>query len=218
MNPYAFIFDMDGVIVDSNPFHKTSLKQFCSKYGFDLSEEDLIKKIYGRTNKEWIPNLFGKLSKEQLQAYAVEKEALFRELYKDDIVAISGLEGFLKEIQKAGYPIAIGTSAPRANVDFTLSKTNLGAYFPVILDESFVDHGKPNPEIYLKVAAALNMDPKNCIVLEDSLSGVAAGKGARCKVIGVTTTHSREELAETDYIIDDFYGLNPKTLVSSLFG
>ena len=218
MNPYAFIFDMDGVIVDSNPFHKTSLKQFCSKYGFDLSEEDLIKKIYGRTNKEWIPNLFGKLSKEQLQAYAVEKEALFRELYKDDIVAISGLEGFLKEIQKAGYPIAIGTSAPRANVDFTLSKTNLGAYFPVILDESFVDHGKPNPEIYLKVAAALNMDPKNCIVLEDSLSGVAAGKGAGCKVIGVTTTHSREELAETDYIIDDFYGLNPKTLVSSLFG
>ena len=103
-------------------------------------------------------------------------------------------------------------------VDFTLSKTNLGAYFPVILDESFVDHGKPNPEIYLKVAAALNMDPKNCIVLEDSLSGVAAGKGAGCKVIGVTTTHSREELAETDYIIDDFYGLNPKTLVSSLFG
>ena len=209
---------MDGVIVDSNPFHKTSLKQFCSKYGFDLSEEDLIKKIYGRTNKEWIPNLFGELSKEQIQTYAVEKEALFRELYKDDIVAISGLEGFLKEIQKAGYPIAIGTSAPRANVDFTLSKTNLGAYFPVILDESFVDHGKPNPEIYLKVAAALNMDPKNCIVLEDSLSGVAAGKGAGCKVIGVTTTHSREELAETDYIIDDFYGLNPKTLVSSLFG
>lgn len=217
MNQYAFIFDMDGVIVDSNPFHKISLKQFCSKYGFDLTEEDLIKKIYGRTNKEWIPNLFGELPIEQLRAYADEKEALFREIYKEDIVVINGLEDFLKEIHTAGYPIAIGTSAPRVNVDFTLAKTNLEKYFPVILDESFVDHGKPNPEIYLKVAAALKMDPKNCIVLEDSLSGVASGKGAGCKVVGVTTTHSREELAETDYIIDDFLGLNPKTLVNGLF-
>ncbi len=208
---------MDGVIVDSNPFHKISLKQFCSKYGFDLSEEDLIKKIYGRTNKEWIPNLFGKLPLEQLRAYADEKEGLFRELYKNDIVAVNGLENFLLEIQKAGYAIAIGTSAPRANVDFTLSKTNLEKYFPVILDESFVDHGKPNPEIYLKVADALNINPKNCIVLEDSLSGVAAGKGAGCKVVGVTTTHSREELAETDYVVDDFFWVNPKELVRNLF-
>ncbi len=218
MNQYAFIFDMDGVIVDSNPFHKISLKQFCSKYGFDLSEDDLIKKIYGRTNKEWIPNLFGNLPKEQVQAYGTEKEALYRELYKDDIVALDGLEDFLVTAQKAGYLIGIGTSAPRANVDFTLAKTSLEKYFPVILDEAFVDHGKPNPEIYLKVAAALNKDPKDCIVFEDSLAGVAAGKAAGCKVVGVTTTHSPEELAETDYIIADFSGLDPKTLVTSLFG
>lgn len=217
MNQYAFIFDMDGVIVDSNPFHKIALKQFCAKYGFDLSEDDLIKKIYGRTNKEWIPNLFGALSKEELRAYADEKEALFRELYTADIIEVSGLETFLEKLQKTGFPIAIGTSAPRANVDFTLSKTGLAPYFPVILDESFVNHGKPNPEIYLKVAEALNMDPKNCIVLEDSLSGVAAGKGAGCKVIGITTTHSREELAETDYVIDNFCDLNPETLISALY-
>ena len=209
---------MDGVIVDSNPFHKIALKQFCSKYGFDLSEEDLLKKIYGRTNKEWIPNLFGELPVNQLRAYADEKEALFRELYKNDIVAVKGLESFLKAIRKGGFPIAIGTSAPRGNVDFTLSKTGLEQYFPVILDESFVNHGKPNPEIYLKVAETLGMDPASCIVFEDSLSGVAAGKGAGCKVVGVSTTHSWEELSETDYIIDNFSGLNPETLISELFG
>jgi HAD superfamily hydrolase (TIGR01509 family) len=131
---------------------------------------------------------------------------------------VQGLESFLKAIQKAGFPISIGTSAPRANVDFTLSKTRLENYFPVILDESFVNHGKPNPEIYLKVASALGMDPAHCIVFEDSLSGVTAGKGAGCKVVGVSTTHSREELSETDYVIDDFSGLNPETLVSDLFG
>jgi beta-phosphoglucomutase-like phosphatase (HAD superfamily) len=103
-------------------------------------------------------------------------------------------------------------------VDFTLAKTNLVNYFPVILDEAFVDHGKPNPEIYLKVAAALNMDPQNCIVFEDSLSGVTAGKSAGCKVVGVTTTHSGEELSETDYVIDDFEDLNPERLVTTLFG
>ena len=209
---------MDGVIVDSNPFHKISLRQFCARYGFDLTEEDLLKKIYGRTNKEWIPNLFGKLPSEQVKAYGAEKEALFREIYKEDIVALKGLEVFLKLVQKAGFPLAIGTSAPRDNVDFTLSKTNLNDYFPVILDETFVDHGKPNPEIYLKTAAALDKDPKDCIVFEDSLSGVAAGKAAGCKVVGVTTTHTPDELAETDYVIDDFLDLNPETLVRSLFG
>jgi HAD superfamily hydrolase (TIGR01509 family) len=155
---------------------------------------------------------------EQTQAYGAEKEALFREIYKDDIVALDGLETFLKQIQIAGHPVAIGTSAPRANVDFTLTHTSLTHFFPVILDEAFVNHGKPHPEIYLKVAAALNMDPGNCIVFEDSLSGVAAGKAAGCKVVGVTTTHTPEELASTDFIIDDFLDLNPESLVTTLFG
>ena len=85
MSSYAVIFDMDGVIIDSNPYHKISLRQFCEKYGFHLSDEELIKKVYGRTNKEWIANLFGNLSKEELSHYGEEKETLFREVFKNDI-------------------------------------------------------------------------------------------------------------------------------------
>jgi HAD superfamily hydrolase (TIGR01509 family) len=217
MQPIAFIFDMDGVIVDSNPFHKISLKQFCKKYGHDLSEEQLKERIYGRTNKDWLANVFGPLEEEQLKAYADEKEALFRELYKDDIHEVAGLTNFLQTLETQNIPRAIATSAPRANVDFTLAKTGTGRFFPVILDESFVSKGKPDPEIYLKTAAALHFLPEQCIVFEDSLSGVRAGKRAGCKVVGITTTHTREELDETDLVIDDFVGIDPKTLISRLF-
>nr|MBT1700296.1 HAD family phosphatase [Chryseosolibacter histidini] len=208
---------MDGVIIDSNPFHKISLKQFCKKYGYDLTEEQLREKIYGRTNKDWIVNVFGPLDEQKLRAYADEKEALFREIYKNDIKPVDGLVAFLQKLEALGLPRAIATSAPRANVDFTLSKTGTGKYFPVILDESFVSKGKPDPEIYLRTAAALKFEPANCIVFEDSLSGVKAGKSAGCKVVGITTTHTREELHETDLVIDDFTNLDPQELIKKLF-
>jgi beta-phosphoglucomutase len=216
LKSHAFIFDMDGVIVDSNPYHRIALKQFCEKYGYHLTEEELLKNIYGRTNKEWITNLFGKLPASKLGEYEEEKESLFRRIYENDIRPLPGLISFLKELDRLSIPRAIGTSAPRSNVDFVLSRTGLTPYFKVILDESDVVHGKPNPEIYLKVAAALNMAPDQCIVLEDSISGISAGKTAGSKVIGVATTHTKEEL-ETALVIKDFQGLKPESLIESLF-
>ncbi len=213
---YAFIFDMDGVLVDSNPTHKIALKQFCSAHGYELSEQQLREKIYGRTNRDWLLNLFGDLSEEKIRQYADEKEALFRQLYHD-IQPVAGLITFLKKLDKGRIPRAIATSAPRANVDFTLERTHMEPFFSTILDDSFVTKGKPDPEIYLKTASALGFNPSNSIVFEDSLSGVKAGKAAGCKVVGITTTHTREELSETDLIIDDFADLEPELLVSRLF-
>ena len=218
MSTIAFIFDMDGVIIDSNPFHKVALHQFCEKYGYHLTEEQLRNKIYGRTNKQWITNLFEReLSPEELHLFAEEKEGLFRDLYQHDIKALAGLDQFLKKMNGQKLARAIGTSAPRSNVDFVMAKTNLSRYFPTILDDSFVEHGKPNPEIYLRCAAALGYQPNRCVVFEDSISGVTAGKAAGTKVVGVATTHTHEELAETDYIIDDFTDLDPAQLISILF-
>ncbi len=216
MNSFAVIFDMDGVIIDSNPFHKISLRQFCEKYGYHLSDQELISKIYGRTNKEWIANLFGTLTKEELEHYGEEKEALFREIYKNDIRALKGLPEFLRSLEEKNIPIAIGTSAPRSNVDFVLSHIHLGKYFTVILDESDVEHGKPNPEIYLKVAARLGVEPSRCIVFEDSLSGVESARRAGAKVVGVATTHSFEELSHTDFVIQDFTDVDAGSLFSAI--
>lgn len=206
------LFDMDGVLINSNPWHKTALQQFCRKHGYDLSEDELRTRIYGRTNKDWITNLFGDISPELLKSYADEKEALFRELYKNDIRPLEGLIEFLDALESLSIPVAIATSAPRANVDFTLQHTGIGKYFSTILDESFVSRGKPDPEIYIKTAAALGYAPEKCIVMEDSLSGIAAGMGAGSKVVALATTHEIEELSHAAMVIHDFSGLNPDSL------
>jgi beta-phosphoglucomutase len=213
----AFIFDMDGVIVDSNPAHKVALKQFCKKYGKDLGEDELREKIYGRRNQDWLVSVFGPLDPKTLQAYADEKEALFRQIYDRDIRPLDGLPEFLEAVRNEQIPRAIATSAPRSNVDFTLAKTGLGPFFETILDDKFVTHGKPHPEVYLKAAGALSFAPGHCVVFEDSLAGVEAGKNAGCKVVGIATTHSADELDRADIILENFTGVKPRELILKLF-
>jgi HAD superfamily hydrolase (TIGR01509 family) len=212
MKKLGVIFDMDGVIVDSNPYHKIALKEFCSRHGYELTDEQLLKRIYGRTNREWITDLFGKLPEDQLLEYTEEKEQLYRKLFNDDIKPVKGLIKFLDHLDENKILRAIGTSAPRSNVDFTLTKTNTVKYFPTILNDTFVTHSKPHPEIYLKSAAALGLPNDQCIVIEDSLSGVESGKRAGSKVVGITTTHNKEELSHCDLVIDDFEELTIEIL------
>jgi HAD superfamily hydrolase (TIGR01509 family) len=217
-DPIAFVFDMDGVIVDSNPYHRIALKQFCTQHGYELTEQQLHEKIYGRTNRDWIKGLFGGIPEEKINQYANEKEALYRKLYAKDIKPLEGLIQFLERLDQYDFPRALATSAPPANVDFTLSKTSTQKFFPVILDDNDFSIGKPNPEIYLKTADSLKISPGRCLVFEDSLSGIAAARAAGCRVIAVTTTHGAEELPLVDWIIDNFVGLDPKILVSSIIG
>jgi HAD superfamily hydrolase (TIGR01509 family) len=216
MPSFAFVFDMDGVIADSNPYHEIALRQFSERHGYQLTEDDLRTKIFGRTNKDWIPRLFGTPDPEEITRYATEKEALYRELYAPHITPVDGLIGFLQKLKALGIPRAIATSAPRANVDFTLEKTGTREYFNVILDESFVTKGKPDPEIYLKTAEALKLPPTRCIVIEDSISGIQAATAAGCRVIGITTTHTKDEFPPVDMVIDDFNGLEPLEVLARL--
>lgn len=207
--PFAVVFDMDGVIVDSNPAHKLALIEFSHQHGYDLTDDEMKAKIYGRTNKDWIPNLLGNsLTEEQILQYEDEKESLFRKIYESDIKPVNGLVPFLRQLDEYNVPRAIATSAPRANVDFTLEKTGIGSFFQTILDESHVTVGKPHPEIYLKTAEALGLPPGQCIVIEDSISGVEAARRAGCKVVGITTTHTPEEFDGTDKIINAFNDLS----------
>jgi len=214
---FAFVFDMDGVIVDSNPYHKIALREFCGKHGYTLTETELREKIYGRANKDWIPNLFGRIDPALAKRYADEKESLFREIYAPHIQAVPGLIEFLDELDRSHIARAIATSAPRANVDFTLDRTGIRHYFEVILDESLVNKGKPDPEIYLKTAKALNLPPYQCGVIEDSLSGVEAATAAGSRVMAITTPHSKAEFPPVDLVIDNFVGLSPKGVISGLF-
>jgi len=209
MADFAILFDMDGVIVDSNPFHKLALDIFLGNKGFYMTEEERKTRLYGRANKDWINDLYhGKLNEEELLNLGREKEAIWRELYQHDIQPVNGLKEFLDTLVQAKVRFCIGTSAPVENVDFTLDKIGFAHYFSTVLHQAHVKVGKPHPEIYINCAKTLGMKPENCIVIEDSLAGVMAGKAAGCKVVGITTTHTVAELHNTDYNIKDFNDLS----------
>lgn len=204
-NNFAVIFDLDGVIVDSNPVHKIALRRFCRRHGIELSEEQLQTRIFGRTNTDWLRQVFGeKIGEAQIQQFAEEKEALFRVLIEPTIKPVKGLVEFLEKLKRNGIPRMIASSAPAKNVDFVLEKTGTRDYFPIILNETAVTHSKPHPEIYIKATQLLHLPPARCVVIEDSLSGIAAAQKAGCPVIGITTTHPPEELQMTDLVIADF--------------
>lgn len=199
---------MDGVLVDSNPYHKRCIREFCETHGLQLTEQDLLERIYGRTNRQWLTNLFGELSAEEIKAYADEKEAHYRRIFSEDIKPVTGLVALLEELEQKTIPKAIGTSAPVENVDFTLDRTGLRKFFKLVLDERFVTRGKPDPEIYLRTAQALGLPPSSCVVIEDSLSGIEAARSAGAITVAITTTHTQQELAHANLVINDFTELS----------
>ena len=201
----AVIFDMDGVIVDNMQFHRKAWHEFTKKQGKNLSDEELKQHIYGRDNRAALTYLLDReLSDEEIAELGEQKEMVYREIYRPYLAPVPNLIDFLERTKSAGIKMAIATSADIGNVDFVLDGLGIRDFFPVIIDASMVSKSKPDPEIYLKTAAALGEKPENCIVVEDSISGVKSGKNAGMRVIGITTTHGREDLSEADWIIDDY--------------
>lgn len=201
----SVIFDMDGVIINSNPYHKKAWIAFCKQHNIAISKEDLETKIFGRTDKDALPILFNKpLEKEIIAAYGSEINRTYRELFEKKIKPLPGLKDFLDDLKMADIKYAIATSAPPVNVEYVLTKTYLKDYFDIIVDDTMVTKGKPDPQIYLLTAERLNVSPSDCIVFEDSLAGIESAHAAGMKVVGVTTTHSEEELNHTNFTIQDF--------------
>ncbi len=205
MREVGLIFDMDGVIVDNHEFHYLAWKKLGEKYGIDISPDYYRNNMNGRTIRELVRTVFKDVPDIDMGHLGEEKESTYRELYKDLMTPNKGLLEFLDLAKAEGIPMVVGTSAPLINVEFTIDRLNLRHYFVDILDERAVTLGKPHPEIYLKCASAINRDPSACIVFEDAVSGIQAGKAAGSKVVGVATSHAREEL-DADLIIDDFVG------------
>jgi beta-phosphoglucomutase family hydrolase len=212
---FAVIFDMDGVIVDSNPYHKEAWIKFTEKYEVELKEEEIPEKIYGKTNDAALREVFDKeFSTEENEKLGEEKEAIYRELHAEDLEPIPGLRQFLQMLKQHQIPTAVATNAPVSNIDFIMERTGLRSFFDVVINSSMVAKGKPDPEIYLKSAEKLGMPPERCIVMEDSVPGVEAGVRAGMKVVGITTTHTKEELNQTSLAIDGYAELTYEKLAA----
>lgn len=210
---FAVIFDMDGVIVDNNFYHKKAWKEFCSRHKFSLTDDEFKKYIYGRINKDILKFLFNRvLSPGEIEDLSEEKEKIYRDIYKQEIKLPEGLNALLLEFKLAGIKIAVASSAPKDNIEFVFENTGIRDLFRIVLTESDIKNGKPDPEIYLKTAELLSIDPGECIVFEDSVSGINSAKNAGMKVIAITTTHPGNELSKADLIINSFLEINLEKL------
>ncbi len=201
----GIIFDMDGVVVDNHQYHFKAWMAFAEKYKFELNGQIYRDNFNGKTNADLFKMIFGDIPVSQVKSYADEKEGLYKKLYAEHIRAHTGLIDFLDYLKKQKIKIALGTSAPTENVDFTLDNLRLRSYFEVIVDGPQVERGKPDPQVYQLCAMRMGLDPKFCVVFEDSLAGLESGERAGCKIVGVATSHEAYELkVKTEHIIHDF--------------
>ncbi len=198
----GLVFDLDGVIVDSNPVHREAWIRYNRCLGIETSEE-MLEFMYGKRNDEIVRHYFGSsLSEGEIAAHGSRKEALYRELMREQVGTrtVPGVASFLRA--HAAHPAAIASNAERANIDFLLEATALGPFFQAIVDGGQVKRPKPHPEIYQLAAALLGIEPSNAIVFEDSYAGVEAARAAGARVVGIRTTH--RELANSDLMVDNF--------------
>ncbi len=203
----AAIFDMDGTMVDNMMIHHRAWQVSLKKLGTDWPIEKVMQEIHG-VNEEILHRLYGnRFTRAERLAISAEKEKAYREIFLPQIKLIEGLDQFLNTLEAAKIPMAIGTAAPAENAHFLLDNLPIRKYFKAIFHAGDVSKGKPDPEVFLHGLKALDMNPEDCIVFEDSITGAAAAKNAGCAAIIVTTTHQQEEFADFDHIlafINDF--------------
>lgn len=207
--PFGAVFDMDGVIVDNRKYHVLAWRAFAREHGVPFDTRHFKDHLFGRVNREIFQGLYGHvLPEEEVAAWAEEKEALYRSLYKGHVEPARGLIAFLRALSAGGVPAAVATAAPRANLDFALDEAGLRPYFLALVDISLVRRGKPAPDLYLKAAEAIGVPPGLCVAFEDSYPGLQSALAAGMKVVGLTTTHTRRELGRAHLVVRDFEGLD----------
>lgn len=209
----AIIFDMDGVIIDDENIHQEAWRILCKRKGISLKQSDFKNNINGKTSKDILTHLFKKeLDAEEFEMTSLEKINITIELLKNRMEPTQGLHEILESIYEKKIPMAIATSSRNKFVAFVLDQLNIRKYFKIIATAHDVKIGKPNPEIYLKTAERLQVNPRNCVVFEDSLSGIKSAKAAGMRVIGIATTHPREELNSADLAVKSFNEINIEKL------
>ena len=216
---YGFIFDMDGVVIDSNPYHKIAWEKFLSGQGIPFDDQLFDNVLSGRTGPTSLRMIFGDgLSQEKLDLFLNEVDSNYQTILREseDVRPIAGVHAFLNQITGNGLRLALATSAPTLNIELGLQKLKLENTFEHIVGKVDVSHGKPHPEVYLRSLELLGMAAENCVVFEDSKAGIQSARSAGIKVVGIASGHSKEELLEegVSMVVDDFVGMELDQILS----
>jgi beta-phosphoglucomutase len=210
------IFDLDGVLVDTGWAHKQSWYDLAEKEGFDMSD-DFFYKTFGMRNDQIIPMFTGQgTSSEEVERLSQWKEERYRELIVENLILPPGVGELLDDLKRSGFLMAVGSSAPKANLDLVLESVKIRDCFKACVTGEEVVEGKPAPETFVKAAQKLGLPSDCCVVVEDAVQGVEAGKAAGMSVVAVTTTRDRSALSAADIIVDGLGELKAKDFAKLL--
>lgn len=215
----GLIFDMDGTLIQNMPYHMKAFDVQAERHGYKLTQP-VSNRFYGRHNDEiflnvvepWVVEKYG------LQFLSEEKEAIYRELYAGNVRLTDGLEALIADAKANGVKCYIGSAGPRVNLELIWQGAELDDKIDGYICGDDVVNFKPHPEIFLKCCERMGLQPEECIVFEDALSGIKAGFAAGCNVIALSTTAKPEDLAVEGlkYIVPNFEGMTIESL-SKLF-
>lgn len=215
----AVIFDMDGVIVDSEPIHIEAEKRTLLKYGVKITTEEL--RMYTGTTAEFEFNELiwkYKLNTNAETLFNEKMDIMFRLLEKG-IEPTKGVIDLIKDLKQQGFKLGIATSGHRKLAHYYLNKLGIASFFDTVVCAEDITRSKPDPEIFLKAARELGIDPAECVVIEDSKLGIEAASKAGMKRIGYCNPNSGDQdLSKADLIISDFSQFTPRNLLCSLEG
>jgi beta-phosphoglucomutase family hydrolase len=201
--PQAFIFDLNGTMVDDMEYHNRAWFRILNEeLGAGLSREAVAKEMYGK-NDELLVRIFGpdRFTKEEMQRLSIEKEKSYQQAFFPELRLIPGLDVFLEQAQKAGVKMAIGSAAITLNIDFVIDNLFIRHYFGAIVSADDVARSKPDPETFLNAAAKLGIAPQHCVVFEDVPKGVEAAANAGMQAVVLTTMHGADAFADYKNII-----------------
>ncbi|WP_373232206.1 HAD family hydrolase [Cohnella sp.] len=212
----AFIFDMDGVIIDSEPLHFEVDIQTMSYLGAQITKEQL-ERFVGMTNPEMWALIKEEYGVTQTVSEIIEYQlsAKIRSLRELVIEPIEGIKELIHEIKNRNLPIGIASSSPRVFIEEVLEKFHIRHYFDCVVSGEEVNQGKPAPDVYLEAAKLLGVNPLHCIVIEDSRNGIKAAKAAGMKCIGYVNENSgNQDLSEADHIVQSINDININGLLN----
>lgn len=218
---YAFIFDMDGVLTDNMKYHAESWVELFRDFGLEgLDARRYLVETAGMKGLDVLRYFLDpQISAGEADRLTELKDFLYRVMYRDRIKPMRGLDEFLRDSEKRGIRLGIGTGAGPANIKYVLGLLGLEKTFGTVVSAYDVERGKPHPDIFLRAAGLLDADPASCIVFEDALPGVEAARSAGMQCVAITTTNDAEAFASFDNILqvtDDFTALLPDDLIKKL--
>lgn len=197
----AFLFDLNGTMINDMPYHVKAWHRILNELGADISYERTKQECYGK-NQELLERIFpGRFTEQEKNRISLEKEKQYQEEFRPQLRLIEGLDELLKKANKEGIRMAIGSAAITYNIDFVIDGLNIRKYFDVIVSADDVRHSKPDPETYLECAKRLGMQPEECLVFEDAPAGAASARNAAMDCVVINTTHLPEEFNGYDNII-----------------